>query len=327
VDDQLLIQLTQTEGNGILTLDFFDPNGDVLLSLSTGSGSFVITDSATLETSGDYQVVLTSDSSGIGYLISIVNTTPVDTPTAEVTATPSLSPTSSVPTLAPTLTPIPPGARMRVNETIFATLSQPGSDNRYTFIGTAGDTLAIVVNPDPATLGAFDPYIELQAPDGEIVAENDNWRDGILDAYISYEFEVTGVYTIYVRSADNQSVGGYYLSLSNGFTVRDVEQGAATLDTPITQRLATYGARDVWTIDLKKGDVITIDAQAVDPNTFNIMVELVSPTGESWFDDDSGENTNALLTDITAPVSGTYRIHIAGRNNAYTGDYRLQWSK
>lgn len=206
-------------------------------------------------------------------------------------------------------------------------ITQAGEVHRFTFFGAAHEVISLAMNSDPSSPGTLNPYIELQAPNGTVVAQNDDWLPAISDAMIHlFELPFTGVYTLYAKSREATGTGHYLLSLNTGFTARDVQRGEALMNLPNQQQLETYGQRDVWTVSAEAGDLVSIAVEVVDQaSDFNVMVELVSPNGETWFDDDSGSNFDAFLQNIEAPVSGVYTIHIAANNNASIGAYRLWW--
>jgi hypothetical protein len=221
------------------------------------------------------------------------------------------------------------GGRLEVSVTLVNEITQAGETHRYTFFGNAGDPITLVVNPDPTNPGTLNPLIRVQAPSGEILAENDDMLPGIPDAAIrSEKLPATGVYIVYVKSADDLGTGSYWITLGDQpYTLRDVERGEAVQGAPNLENLSTYGSREVWTIDLQAGDVIEVSVEAVDPASgLDVMTEVLSPDGESLaFDNNSGEGLNAYLGEVTAPIAGTYTIHVAALDNASVGDYRLSW--
>lgn len=341
-ENRFYVQVIRLEDGavGSLSLEIYDPAWTKIADLETGEASYVVTDPIELTEAGVYNLIVAGEVTGIKYRVIMIDTrpqpTPTETPTLTPTATetptitPTFTPSSTFtiapPTAAPTLTPAPSGGRINTGESHLGEITTAGEIHRYTVAVNAGDTLGIVVNPDPLSSNAFDPLLQIQSPSGEVVAENDNWREGIPDAYLQHTFETTGVYTLFVSSADQVGIGRYWIAVSDGFTLRDVEQGEAVPNEPNLARLASYGARDVWRITLEAGEIIRVEAQALIPETFNIMIEVVAPDGMSWFNDNaSEETTDAALEEIIASVSGEYRIHIAGRNNAYVGDYSLIW--
>lgn len=255
---------------------------------------------------------------------------PTNTATLPVTVT--VSPVTPTPTLVVTVNsslsvPLPPGGRLEIGESRSGEITQPGEIHRFTFFGAAQEVVSIVMNLDPTSTGTLNPYLELQAPNGTIVAQNDSFLPNVLDALINqFELPATGVYTLYAKSRDNAGTGRYIIGLSNGLTLRDVERGEALQNLPNEQSLETYGQRDVWKIQLQQGDIVSVAVEVIDrASDFNVMAELVSPEGEAWFDDNSGADNDAYLDKIQAPVAGDYLIHIAANNNATIGAYRLWW--
>jgi hypothetical protein len=254
-------------------------------------------------------------------------------PTPEIlenfpTATPSLAVAEVIePPTSENVAVVGSDERLQLGVTRSGEITQPGETQRFTFLGTSLQTLSIMANLDPTAPGSLDPLVQLQAPSGDIIAEDEDMLPEVQDALIrDITLPTTGIYTVYVKSADNAGTGHYLVSLSDGFTLRDVERGAALEMTSNDKSLETYGSRDVWTLDLTAGDKIYIAAQVVDPaSPFDVMVELLAPDGTSWFDNDSGGGKDAFLSEVIAPVSGTYRLHIAARNNASIGAYRLWW--
>jgi hypothetical protein len=232
-------------------------------------------------------------------------------------------------TAAPTTETSTSGGRLEIGVTLVNELTQAGETHRYTFFGNADDPFSLVVNPDPINPGTLNPLIQVQAPSGEILVENDDMLPGILDSAVRSEhLPATGVYIVYVKSADDTGTGGYWITLGDQpYTLRDVDRGVAAAGTPNLESLETYGSREVWRVDLQAGDVIEVSVEVVDPASgLDIMTEVLSPDGESLaFDNNSGEGLNAYLGEVTAPVAGTYTIHVAALDNASVGDYRLIW--
>jgi hypothetical protein len=241
-------------------------------------------------------------------------------------ATPS--PEGGNPVLTPSGSAI---GRLEIGQTQNAEILQAGETQRYTFFGNSGDKVSIVANLDPADpASTLNPYLELQAPSGDLVASNDDYWRGARDALIrDYTLPFTGVYTVYVKSADALGTGKYLISLSRGFTLRDVLRGQALPDQANPQRLETLGAREVWFISLEAGDRLTVIVETVDrASGFDPMLEVVDEGGNSLgFDDSSGEGNDAFLADIPISQTGTYLIYVAARNNASVGDYRLWWAR
>lgn len=351
----VVLQLSKVSGSARFELQLISPTGEMLTRLDTLQNDFAASIPFILPVEGNYTLRvsrLEANTEGM-YAISVADSSQIlkptltGTPTATATFTPTVSTATVTPTLTPTLTVSPPptqtlpsataaelpalappaGGRLEIGESRAGEITQTGEVHRFTFFGAAHDTISLAMNLDPAVPGTLNPYIELQAPNGTLVAQNDDWLPAIPDAMIHlFELPFTGVYTIYAKSREATGTGRYLLSLNTGFTARDVQRGEALMNQPNEQQLETYGQRDVWTVSAEAGDLISIAVEVVDRTSdFNVMVELVSPDGETWFDDDSGSDFDAFLQDIEAPVSGVYTIHIAANNNASIGAYRLWW--
>ncbi len=221
------------------------------------------------------------------------------------------------------------GEALEFGEMREGALEQEGDIHQFTFFGTTDMvvTLSFSRMDEEAT---FDPYLRLQAPDGTIIAEDDDILPTTLDSVInSVILPADGTYTIYAGSATGFGVGSYLIGIGLGVTVAGVERGTLAPDFTQTATLGFYGARDRWIIGLQAGDVVTVYLKRVDSTTtFDPMVELVGPGGEALaFDDDSGGDKNALITDLIVTEDGLYMIHVAGFGNSDLGTYELRWSR
>jgi uncharacterized protein (TIGR03437 family) len=115
-----------------------------------------------------------------------------------------------------TATSIAPGqsASGALNNSDCRSIIDPGSfADRYTFAGTAGQRLLFTLKST-----AFDAYLTIIGPDGEIVAQNDDAGQST-DARIPADFglftlTMDGVYTVEVSTIEPGKTGGYTLTLS-----------------------------------------------------------------------------------------------------------------
>jgi len=134
--------------------------------------------------------------------------------TAEVATTPSVS-------ITPSLTPLP---SLTLGEAVQGNLI-PGARDWYSFNGTAGQIVVINLMADnPANaetdtlkqeeLGLLDTYLTLYAPNGALLAYNDDILSGQTDSRIeSFVLPLDGVYVVQVSNAANADVGGGYTLL------------------------------------------------------------------------------------------------------------------
>jgi hypothetical protein len=217
---------------------------------------------------------------------------------------------------------------LSLNQPLSADIAQAGEIDRYTFFANYGDPISLVVNLNPANPGTLNPYLQVQAPNGDIVLENDDIGLGIVDAAVRQSIPSTGVYTVYVKSGDEVGIGAYTITLGDDpLTLSDVERGLALPSTVYEEALQQYGQRDVWALDLKSGDKVSIAVDSLDATgAFDPLVELVGPDGAALgFDNNSGGGLNALLDSLMIPSDGLYIVHIAALKNASIGPYRLFW--
>ncbi len=324
----IALTVIRTSGNAPLTIQMFNAIGNLVISLKTDDQGVVNLPLLYLE-GGVYHLTLSGDfntgAGDTGYELSV-------SPINFDFATPQPTSSSAQPTLPPT--PGNPASigrestRLELGDVYIGEFTQDGDTHRFSFLGFAEMQITFGLH---ALEGAtFDPFIQLQAPNGEIIAEDDNHNDSLDALVINFELPATGVYTIYATSIDGLGTGAYLLALNEGFILRDVEQGETFNNEPIVAELEAYGVRDVWVVELAAGDTVTISVEVWDDTDefFDPMVELVAPDGESLaFNDDGGDDRNAFLADVVAPTTGTYRIHIAAFSHDSIGAYRLSWQR
>ncbi|MFC1537709.1 DVUA0089 family protein, partial [Gemmatimonadota bacterium] len=84
------------------------------------------------------------------------------------------------------------------------------SADDFVFSASSGDTVAVQLKS-----GDFDTYLFLFDPDGDLLAENDDY-EGISCSYIRYTLPSDGAYTIEVTSYGNNETGEYGIRLVSG---------------------------------------------------------------------------------------------------------------
>lgn len=118
-------------------------------------------------------------------------------------------------TSTPTPTPTPaPAYELAQQE--YTLEEGDGQDPEYndlakpvTFEGSAGDTVQITQRSD-----AFDTYLVIEAPDGTVVAENDD-GEGVsrFNSRLTTTLDQTGEYTIWAGSFAGDATGEFTLTL------------------------------------------------------------------------------------------------------------------
>ncbi len=185
----------------------------------------------------------------------------------------------------------------------------------YVFYGYANEIVTITM-----TSSDFDPYLYLYAPDGSLVANDDDGA-GYPNARISsMRLPREGLYTIQATAYSGalSGRGNYELTLEQGeaapvaFNLINVPGGASgTLDG---------NGGDTWSFYGYQGQVLTLDLFSADFDTF---IEVYDPFGSLVdSDDDGGEGLNSRLI-LTLLVDGTYTLTARGYQPTASGSYTI----
>ena len=102
------------------------------------------------------------------------------------------------------------GGMLRQNRPVYGSINQPGDLDLWTFDAPAGSFATITLAPDPGS--PLDPLLRLFAPDGHLIAFNDDQGASPAAGLTDFELPVSGAYTI-ETGAFLDTVGVYELSL------------------------------------------------------------------------------------------------------------------
>lgn len=85
------------------------------------------------------------------------------------------------------------------------------------------------------------------------------------------------------------------------------------------------GDLDWYSFAANAGDVLTIGTDAYNGSSIDTYLELYFNCGSTMiaYDDDSGPNLFSLISNFTAPSTGTYTVKARGYSASVVGDYRL----
>jgi hypothetical protein len=212
----------------------------------------------------------------------------------------------------------------------------------FTFSGTAGETLEVSLSS-----AQFDTHLRVTSPGGQSELNGDA-AVGVTDSRLVMTLSESGVHTIDVTSALADATGSYELRVRR---VQREESGptAMPLGARPTQT-APPGLPAATTIQigqsiqgmLEASDstsstgqhedhylfagttgqqvTLTLESSQTDP-----FLRVISPSGRTVEDDDSGGGTNALLG-ITLPESGMNRVVVTTFAAGRTGTYSLTLS-
>lgn len=244
------------------------------------------------------------------------------TPTRVDVPTPTPIPTFFVPSPAP----IVDGNRLEDHDPVTAFVDSPGYVGIFPIFAAAGEPLTIGAGTVDGS--AVRLRLEVSDPDGNLIARatsDDSNADG--DAFISPILAtLEGVYQVFVTPLTND-IGPFIIGYGSGSTWLDIPMGVPVRDDPNQGVVRRRGARDVWHLELKAGDVITLAATPAD-SIFDPVVEIVpadDPLTVLGVDDNGGGNRAAYLREVTIPETGQYLIRVRSAQAATVGAYALVW--
>lgn len=222
--------------------------------------------------------------------------------------------TMVTPTPAPKTTGTPLNASLVYNQTIEGQLGANQKTN-YTFVALAGEQISVIVS------AKFDSYLELYDPTGFLLVEDDNGAGGNNPQINGFKIPKNGEYRIVLRGYSSKDTGVFTLSLYAG-KIAAVPTGSASLlvpGTPLTNSLTPNG-QAVLPFDGSAGDVISITVKA----DFDSYLQLQDASGKILIsDDDSGGDSNPLISLYTLTESSRYQIVLRGRSASATGTYTI----
>ncbi|MGH9941632.1 MAG: pre-peptidase C-terminal domain-containing protein [Pyrinomonadaceae bacterium] len=271
-------------------------NSRISVTLPAGGTYSIIANSFDPNTTGSYSVTLTSGGGG-GCTIA----TPV---------------------------PIQPGQNNGALTASDCVLPDGSHYDLYTFSATAGQQVAISMS------GNFDTYLALVAPDGEVLAEDNNGGGGT-NARIPQStgfaaLPATGTYNIIATSFAAGVTGNYSVTLSVAPT--PCPQTPISLGQTVNGALAANDCRlpfdgsffDAYTFSGTAGQQIAVSMSA----GFDAYLYLLLPNGSLAAEDaDGGGGTNARIPAgsgfFTLPVTGSYTILANSAAPNLAGDYTL----
>jgi hypothetical protein len=233
-----------------------------------------------------------------------------------------------------------PGAdgALSYGDTVTGTLNRQNFEDRWQFVGEAGDVISIRMGRSEQT-SDLDSFLRLLDEENRELERNDDSAQGILSSEIAgFTLPYSGTYTIVATRfgfESGTSSGGYILELTSGGApsapadTEDVEEpslpsaqaglinygdfadGSLASGETASQQFAGV-AGDVVTISVKRGE-----------GALNPAVQLQDSSGNTLAENDSFNGTaDARIVDFALPASDTYTITIIGENGS-AGDYVL----
>jgi len=184
------------------------------------------------------------------------------------------------------------------------------------FEGSSGEDALVAMSSD-----AFDPYLTVVGPDGDIVAANDDAADdAVQDSQLVTTLPADGRYTVWAGSFDGKGTGSFSLSLVRPESTEYGTQRRYDLDQDdwidpvggLSKPVRFSGSRS---------DRITVTMRSSD---FDASVFLEAPDGEivAFNNDRDSRTTNSELT-TTLEQTGRYTVWASSFEGDSTGSFYL----
>ncbi len=154
-----------------------------------------------------------------------------------------------------------------------ASLREFGESQAWTFTGEQGNELILYL---PRNVGSrLDPFIELQAPDGQLLARDDDSGGG-LNSFLQGVLPQGGTYTLRVSSAREDCGGEYRLSVERDWGAQSQLRGPLPLGETVSGSLNLDTRRDVWSFPATAGERLTLTLNTGGPT----RLQIASPDGD-----------------------------------------------
>lgn len=309
------VDLLDGEADPLVAL--YDPDGRVIAADDNSGGDLsALLQNILLTRTGEYSIQVGNEGERGEYRLSLslapgrLALTPViPLPTATATAT---------------FTPAPQPDRLVDHLPTPGRIARPGGFARYPIFVEAGQIFTVGVSP---VAGADLPLrVELYNPLGELMQVADSNQsnaagDALLPAMRAAE---TGVHVALVQAIEAQT-GDFVIAYGLGNSRENILRGVADVDGLYLGEVTRRGLRDLWTVYLHEGDLITATADPQDPN-FDPVLELVTADGDILaLDDNSGGGRTPVIASVRAPFTGAYTLRVTGAHAASSGVYTLIW--
>jgi hypothetical protein len=279
-----------------------------LLNVRAEAAGVYLVQASGLGTFGEYRLALTVD---------FVTPAPDPTPTPRALVL--------TPYATPTLAPLAVGRTRLVDHVpALGSITTPRGFQEYSFLGDAGQAVSVGVSPFGTS--GIRPMFEIFDPDGALVASARSSRsnDRGSASLPLLRLPQTGAYLVIVTGEDN-TTGSFAVSYGVGPSRLDVFKGSAPAESRLTSTLTNKAVRDVWTVTLQAGDVITVAASSAD-GVLDPFVELTDLDGVPLAaDDNGGGGLNAVLRSVPIERSGQYLIRVRAARGDQVGGYQLLW--
>ncbi|MCB9507716.1 MAG: pre-peptidase C-terminal domain-containing protein [Myxococcales bacterium] len=192
--------------------------------------------------------------------------------------------------------------------------------DQYVYDGQAGERLSLRLSSSD-----FDPYLLVRGPGG-YTQDNDDLRDGALDAGLDITLPATGRYLVVATSFQPGESGRYALAVTNGEANTVVGQTLA-IGRPISGTLSSddpvrsSGQHvQTWTFRGTAGQSVTLDLQS---SAFDTLLTLRTPGGDEQSNDDISQRDTNSRVHANLLESGEYTVAVSSYAPGAVGAYTL----
>jgi len=160
----------------------------------------------------------------------------------------------------------------------------------------------------------FDPFLEVQAADGDVLISDDDGGSESLNSRIVFVAPEAGEYSVVVRSYGGDATGAYTLTSTD-----DIDQLA--FGESVEVALAEGGTFQTFFI-AEENDVINLTATAADEDV-DTNLTLVGPDGVQVEYSEDFNGINPALSRVILPATGMYAVTLAPYSDDDFGDVTL----
>ncbi len=152
-------------------------------------------------------------------------------------------------------------------------LREFGETQSWQFDGQAGDELILYTTRNLAS--RLDPFIELQGPDGQLLARDDDSGGG-LNSFVQGVLPQTGTYTLTAEAAREDCGGDFVLRVERDWGEQSAIRGNLTPGQTVSGSLNLDTRRDVWSFPATAGQRVTLMLDTNGPT----RLQVANPSGD-----------------------------------------------
>ena len=195
------------------------------------------------------------------------------------------------------------------------TLTSGEFSDRFTVMGTGGPVVVDLTSSD------FDPYLIIEAPDGEQY-DNDDHEGSLERSLLVLDTEAGASYDVVVTSYAVGETGRYRLAIQadGGMAAADGVRRERGVLAPGDDRLDAGEYVDKFTFAGVPGQRLRADLTS---DAFDTYLVVDPPRGETIQDDDGGGRTGHSRVEMDLTEPGTYTVYVTSYAADETGDYEL----